>query len=136
MKYIGIDYGAKRIGIAVSDDDGIMAFPRKVIENDHQAILNINNFCKEEEVEHIVLGKSIDEQGNNNIIMGEIEIFKKKIEEQTHLPVSFVDESMSTLHALGSIVHKPTARFPKKKKEKNDAEAATLILQRFLELQK
>ncbi len=136
MRYLGIDYGAKRIGLAVSDAGGSMAFPRKVLENGPQAVNELAYFCREEEIDHIVLGESLDDIGNKNKVMEEIEAFKRELEGSTSLSVSLTNESMTTLHALGGIAHKPTARFPKKKKQKNDAEAATLILQRFLELQK
>ena len=43
MKYLGIDYGAKKIGIALSDQNGIMAFPHTVIENDEHTIATITH---------------------------------------------------------------------------------------------
>ena len=43
MRYLGIDYGSKRIGLSISDEEGRMAFPHSVVENDSHALENISN---------------------------------------------------------------------------------------------
>jgi putative Holliday junction resolvase len=69
MKYLGIDYGSKRIGLAVSDPNGKIAFPREVIENrSKETVSLIAKFCEREKVQAIVLGKSLNYKQEANLI--------------------------------------------------------------------
>jgi putative Holliday junction resolvase len=66
MRLMGIDYGEKRIGIALSDESGGFAFAHSVIANNKNAIKKIKKICEENNVRGIVLGKSVDYQGQPN----------------------------------------------------------------------
>jgi len=79
MKIIGIDYGKKRIGIAISDEDTNFAFPKKVLENNSDVINEIKNIIETEGVSKIVLGESKDFDMKDNPIMKDIKIFKEKL---------------------------------------------------------
>ncbi len=135
MKHLGIDYGAKRVGLAVSDDGGTIAFPYKVLPNNMELIDMVHNICGEENVAAIVLGESHDLSGAPNKIMGSIEEFKHNIEAETELPVYFQKEFMTTVEARGR-AGKESNNARKTAKEKSapaDASAAALILQRYLD---
>jgi putative holliday junction resolvase len=135
MRYLGIDYGRKRVGLAMSDDDGKLAFPLVVLSNNSLLIKNIKNICHNEKIEAVVLGESTDSSGNPNEVMIEIEKFKKDIETGTKLPVFYQKEFMTSLYAsvpkLKNIFNARKIKI--EKEEKNDASAATLILQRHLD---
>ena len=135
MRYLGIDYGSKRVGVAISDEDGSLAFPYKIIPNDMELIDNIHNICGIEEVSAIVLGESHDLSGQPNKIMGSIEEFKRNIEAELDLPVYFQKEFMTSVFARGNDSKKENdARKIKKGKEvKIDDSAAAIILQRYLD---
>lgn len=135
MRYLGVDYGSKRIGLSISDEGGNMAFPYKVIKNDLTVIDTIHNICGQEDVSAIVIGESIDVSGSHNKIMGSIEEFKRNLEAELDLPIYFEKEFMTSVY---SSIQKSKNIFSAKKtksinKEKNDSQAATLILQRFLD---
>lgn len=135
MKYLGIDYGHKNVGIAISDDNGFIAFPKYTLSNDLSLIENISDICKKENISGIVLGESHDLSGKPNKIMGSIEEIKRNFEFELELPVYFEKEFMTSLH---SDIQKTKSIFSahKIKKDvykKDDAKAATLILQRFLD---
>ena len=53
MRYLGIDYGSKRVGIAISDASGKIAFPREVLPNDKNLLTRIADLCAKEKVEAI-----------------------------------------------------------------------------------
>ncbi len=127
MKYLGIDYGSKRVGVAVSDDRGSLAFPKIVLENKKNLTEKIKEICEEEKVESIVIGESLDSSGAPNPIMKNITVFKKHIESELSLPVYFEAEFMTSHHAA---IGGKKGEF---KKEILDASAAALILQRFLD---
>lgn len=135
MKFIGIDYGSKRVGLSMSDDMGMMAFPYSILPNDMSLIANISDICNKENISGIVVGESHDLSGKPNKIMGSIETFVKNIEMETNMPVYLQKEFMTTVEARGrggkeiNNARKTT----KEKQNPADASAAALILARFLE---
>ncbi len=141
MKYLGIDYGEKRIGLSLSDELGSLAFPYRIIINDNQAFDAIHNICGEENIIEVILGHSVNSDGEDNLIMVEVEKIKQKIEQDLSLPVHLEKEFMTTIHARDYLEQndiygkdKNNARQnPKKKIDRADAVAATLILQRYLD---
>ena len=120
MRYLGIDYGAKRVGLSLSDEEGKMAFPYKIISNNLELSDAIHNICGEEEVSAIVLGESHDLSGTPNKIMGSIEEFKRNLEGELDLPIYFEKEFMTSIFARGNIGKKENdARKSKFEKSKN-----------------
>jgi len=135
MKYLGIDYGVKRVGLAMSDDGGKIAFPYKVVKNNMELLDTIHNICGEEEISAIVLGESVDSSGNKNKVMGSIEEFKRNLEAELDLPVDFEKEFMTSFYS-GEQKFKNifiARKIKKEKTEKDDSKAAALILQRYLD---
>lgn len=124
---MGIDYGEKRIGIALSDEAGEFAFPHSVIQNHSKNIFSeIAQICREKEVKKIILGQSLDYAGRFNPIMEKIEKFKILLEEKIKLPVIYQTETLTTREAeriQGEV-------------KKIDASAAALILRSFIEKEK
>lgn len=123
MRFLGIDFGEKRVGLAVSDEEGRVAFPHSVILNDKNILDEIERIVKERNIEKIVIGESKDFKGKPNEIMFEIEKFKKELKEKTKLPIYFEPEFMTSVQA-----EKITG-----KNEMTDASAAAIILQSFLD---
>jgi len=135
MRYLGIDYGIKRVGLAISDEGGMLAFPYKIILNNLEIVDTIHNICGIEEISAIVLGESHDLSDKPNKIMGSIEEFKRNLEGELDLPIYFEKEFMTTVEARGRM-GKEINNSRKVKKDKNaaaDASAAALILARFLD---
>ncbi len=122
MKYLGIDYGTKRVGIATSDDGGRMAFPLRVLLNSRSLVPHITKICKDERIETVVVGESLDFNNRHNIIMKEITPFAETLQAATGLPVVFMNEVLSSREA---------AHIQGDNKE-NDASAAAIILQSYL----
>jgi putative Holliday junction resolvase len=140
MKYMGIDYGTKRVGVAVSDDAGTIAFPRVIIENSPKLFADLLELIKTEGIQEIVIGKSMDTDGSRNIIMDDIDAFREELEKLSGKVIHMQDERFSS-HFLKSFdftksIEKPISRQRTNGKEKQyqDAQAAAAILQRFLEV--
>lgn len=70
MKTLGIDYGSKRVGISISDDNGVIAFPYKILENNNINILlqDIITIIKKYNIKRIVFGESLDKNNSPNPI--------------------------------------------------------------------
>ena len=126
MKYLGIDYGVKRLGLALSDGEGKIAFPHSVIQNNENIISDIKNLVKREGVGEVVVGESNDFHGNPNKIMKEIEIFVQKLREEFNLIVHLEPEFLTSIEA----------ERVQGKNNMHDASAAAIILQSFLDKRK
>ncbi len=139
MKYLGIDYGLRNVGIAVSDEGGSLAFSKTVLDNDKNLLNKIKEIIEEEKIESIVIGESVNFAGEPNLIMKQIVPFKEKMEKEIGLPIYFEKELFTSAEAervQGKSlrnVRKSERKVKKVNLKKNDASAAALILRSFLE---
>lgn len=144
MRYLGIDYGKKRVGVAISDEAGEFALPFSVLSGGFSLIESLKKIIIEKQIEAIVLGESKNFKGEDNAIMVEIKEFKRRLEEETGLPVYFELEFMTSALAdrmndrdIGqSRKSGLKLRSPKTKNEMLDASAAAIILQSYLDKNK
>ncbi|HRY30854.1 MAG TPA: Holliday junction resolvase RuvX [Candidatus Paceibacterota bacterium] len=123
MKYLGIDYGTKRIGVALSDDDGKIAFPKVILENNSKIIEELLKIARKNSVGKIILGESKNFKMEDNEIMTEILDLKKILESELNIDVHLHPEFLTSVEA-----RKITG-----KSEKLDASAAAIILQDYLD---
>ena len=123
MRYLGIDYGQKRVGVAVSDEGGAIAFPYGIVENSKGLVSEIKTICVNEHIEQIVVGESLDFKGNPNTVMGEINRFVAELREVVQIPIVHEREFLSTQQA----------RFFQPGKKRVDDSAAAIILQSYLD---
>lgn len=121
MKYIGIDFGTRRVGIAVSDKEGTLAFPRAVFENDDKFFERLREMIKEEGVEKIVVGMPKALSGKETAMTTRVKNFIEELKQKGFIVVE-EDEVFSTKTA------KENAR-----EDMRDASAAALILQQYLD---
>ena len=126
MKLLGIDYGTKRVGLALSDESNTFALPLSVIDNSKKLIDDINEVVCEREITTVILGESKNFKGENNPIMRKILEFKQKLEDTLKLNVIFEPEFL-TSHQAEQITGKNSM---------HDASAAALILQSYLDRMK
>lgn len=136
MRLLGIDYGTKRIGVAVSDEDGRVAFPLGVVEAGINALSEIAALAKENRVEGIVIGESRNLAGEANPVMENIERFKKDIEELTGLTAVYEREFFTSALAARQFAPEEKSRKAHPTHENLDASAAALILQSYLDRMK
>jgi putative Holliday junction resolvase len=140
MKYLGIDYGTKRIGVAVSDDLGKIAFPKEIILNDAQHYEYLLKIIRNNKIETIVLGESVHLDGSHNKLQRQIDTLKGKLEKEINLDIFYEKEWLSSvaaeshLYTKGNIANeKWSGNLNKKRRELADDKAAAVILQRFLD---
>ena len=133
MKAMGIDFGLARIGLALSDDTKFLATPfetykRKGEELDIQHLIDI---IKTKNVDEIVCGLPMNMAGEEQTIAQKTREFMAKLQEQVDIKIHFVDERLSSLMAEEML--RETEKDWKKRKEKLDAVAASIILQDYLD---
>jgi len=124
-KYLGIDYGSKKIGIAVSDIEGKFGFPFSIVlnKNKEEALEKVLQILKEKGIQNIVVGESLNLKGEENKILEKAKSFVNKLKEKDkNLKIFFEKEWLSTIEA----------RRYNDRKDADDS-AAAIILQRFLD---
>src|SRR3989344_1926818 len=125
MRYLGIDYGDVRIGVALSDAEGKIAFPQKTILNNKSAIISLAKRAKQEGVATIVIGLPISFGGNETDQTKKVRAFAKMLAQKIAIPIEFENEILTTRMARDAGAKKKTI----------DASAAEIILQAYLDKQ-
>lgn len=140
MRLLGIDYGTKRIGVAVSDDGGTLAFPKEIVPNDEYTYKRIGEILKSEKISEIVVGESVDFTGQLNALSARIDVFILELSEKFNLPIHKQKEFLTSIEARKSGNTKSNmsqsqahGRVKQIKSGRIDASAAALILQRYLD---
>jgi len=130
---LGLDIGDKRIGVALSDPEGILASPFTIIsyEDDRTAIKAIIDIVDQQQVKQIVVGLPRSMNGSLGRQADKVQAFTEKLCSHTEVPVVFRDERLTTVSAkrlMQAVNVKKTRR-----KTHDDAIAAALILQGYLD---
>ncbi len=123
MKYLAVDYGTKRVGIALSDAEGLLAYPHSVLAAGKGLVQEVAELAKKEGIGTIVIGESRDLAGKPNPIMTKISAFSQELKKESTIPIVFENEVLSSQeadHAQG-------------KDHLRDARAAAIILQSYLD---
>lgn len=136
MRILGIDYGSKRIGVAICDELGITARGLATItrKNRMQDLEEIAVFIRTYAVEKIVIGYPINLDGTEGIQCEKISKFARLLEFTFSLPVIKWDETLTTKEAEEILILSNMSR--KRRKSEIDKLAACLILQGYLDSQR
>lgn len=135
MRTLGIDWGVKRLGLALSDLTGAVASPLKTItrKGNKTDIGEIAELTGKHEVERIVVGIPLNMDGRAGESANRVTRFSKMLEEAVDVPVILVDERYSSQAAERAMLEADLSR--KKRREKRDGVAAAWFLQAYLDSQ-
>lgn len=140
MRYLGIDFGSKRVGVALSDESGTLAFPYSVLPNDKTLLSAVEQIVKEQKVKLVVMGESKDFAGKDNLIAKDAEEFRKALEKCTHKKVEYEPEFLTSVqagrrHGRRQEESRGTGQRARDRKPNDmlDASAAAIILQSYLD---
>lgn len=139
MKILGVDFGTKRIGVALSDYGGSLAFPESILPNDKSTIEELRKLIEKYLVKEIVVGLPTTGIEEDTTATEGAKNFAKKLEEEFNLPVFMMDERFSSHNIFTDKVGKESMHARKQKMVRPidiDAQAAALILQRYLDSRK
>ena len=134
MRYLAIDYGDKRIGVAICDAAETIASPLAVIEGQRELLDKIADLVKSENVGAIVLGLPLNMDGSEGPQARIIYRFAERLKAHLQIPVHFQDERLSSFSAEDKLASTELTR--RKKRKRLDAIAAAEILQSFLDQKK
>ena len=133
MRILSIDYGEKRIGLAISDPLGFTAQGLETILNrgNRQFLAELSKICKDSQVGEIVIGLPINMNGSRGPKAEEVLKLIPLVEKETGLPVKTWDERLTSREAGRLMIKEGLSR--ERQKQNSDRLAAPLILQSFLE---
>lgn len=131
MRYLGVDYGTKKIGLALSDEAGTMGFPHATIPNTVKLPTELADLIAREGVGAVVIGESRTLPGGENAVAAEARLLGEALAEAAGVPVYYESEVFTTAEAK-----RPPEKAAKTRKPASrrgvDASAAALILTSYL----
>ena len=131
-RILAIDYGKKRIGLALSDPLLTFAYAFRTIPNDSNLYDELAEVIQEKEVSKIILGLPLKESGESYDLTGTVKKFKETLEKKFSLEVILKDERYSSSVAKDMIIESVTKKKKRKDKGALDRSAAAVILQDYL----
>ena len=127
MKYLGIDFGLKHLGLALADGPLAEPFAEKKYQIETEALKFLNRICQEQNIETIVIGLP---EGK---LAATVKTFGEQLKKLTNLAIFFQDETLSTIEAKEKLL---AANAPRRKRRADHRAAAALILQEYLDTMK
>lgn len=131
MRYLGIDYGSSKIGLALSDEAGVMGFPHSILSNTPRLLDELCTLIAKENVGAIVIGESHNLDGEENPIAKDAHTLGESLVLRAGTPVFFESEVFTSALARRAPEKEMKSRSPKVYKNV-DASAAALILTSYL----
>jgi len=133
MRCLGLDIGDRWIGVALSDPGGILASPFSIIErtDDGQALAAIADIINKEQVGQVVVGLPLSLDGTLSGQAEKVNDFARKLAEHIKIPLEFRDERLTTV--MAQRLKRASGGKKGRGKTRDDAEAAAVILQSYLE---
>ena len=133
MRYLAIDHGQKRTGLAISDASETLVSPHSVIEttSEEELLRRISEVLDAEEIDAVVVGLPVNMDGTEGTRAQQVRRFVSTLQQRTDKPVHLHDERLSSFEADYLAGDLELTR--KKKKKRLDAIAAAAILRSFFE---
>jgi putative Holliday junction resolvase len=132
-RILGIDYGERRVGLAVSDPLGTIAMPRSVltVRDAADALRQVVAACREADAERLVVGLPLNMDGSRGAAVERVEQFVGQLRAALAIPVETWDERLSTSHAERALLEADLSR--QRRRQVIDKVAAQVILQGYLD---
>lgn len=132
-RILALDYGTVRIGVAVSDELGMLAHPRPYLPSNpsQRAIRLIRALVKSESIEGVLIGLPLNMNGTEGLSARKVRKFVSELAPQLSVPVEFIDERMTTVSAQRQL-HE-SGKNTKSSRELIDSASAAVLLQAWLD---
>lgn len=131
-----MDYGERRVGLALSDPRAIIATPLPTLarrKGKRPPVAAVARVAEEHDVAGLVIGLPLDLSGEETDWTREVRAFGERLSERTGLPVAYQDERMTSVRAESAVRSLGLSKGKREQKERIDAAAAVLILQAYLD---
>mgnify|MGYP001024820665 CR=1 FL=1 len=132
-RVIGIDYGTKRVGLAVTDPLQIIASPLDTVRA-HLVLDFLSKYCQEEDTESFVVGMPLNMNNSDTDATSHVKGFVKRLKKKfPEKPIHLQDERFTSKEALNAMIEGGTSKKYRRDKGNIDKVSATIILQSYLE---
>ncbi|WP_419785168.1 Holliday junction resolvase RuvX [Pseudodesulfovibrio sp.] len=133
MRVLGIDFGLKRVGLALSDVTGTLVSPYRTIERTTRNALfdELAEILQKESVQAIVIGLPVSLEGEDTLTTRQVRNFADSLARRTELPIHLMDERLSSAQAEEEL--NAAGLRGKKRKAVLDSQAAAVILRSWFE---
>jgi putative Holliday junction resolvase len=131
MRYLGVDYGSSKIGLALSDEAGVMGFPHDVVSNTPRLVDDLCALIAKQNVGTVVIGESRTLAGDDNPINAKAHALGDELTARAGVPVVYESEVFTSIEAKRAPEKEMRSRSPKRR-ETIDDKAAALILTSYL----
>ncbi len=135
-RILGIDYGLRRIGLALSDPTATIARPLPTLtrrRGKRPPVQAVADIAREHEAEEAVIGLPLTLEGDESDWTAEVRAFGDALAERAGIPVQYLDERFTSARAERAVRASGLRKSQREEKARVDAAAATLILQAFLD---
>lgn len=132
-RIMAIDFGLKRIGIALSDPLRIFAYPFATLNNDQSLFKELEKVIKEKKVSKIILGIPSGSNASTITLKSKLEQFKENIGKKFKIEVISWNEDFTSSIAKDRVLESVTKKSKRKDKSLLDRNSAAIILQEFLD---
>ena len=135
-RVLGIDFGERRVGLALSDPSATIAQPLPTLTRragKRAPVAAIAEIIRDNEVEQVVIGLPLNLAGDETDWTRTVREFGGKLEARARIPVEYVDERLTSVQAERAVRSLGLKRSEREQKHRIDAAAAVLLLQTFLD---
>jgi putative Holliday junction resolvase len=132
-RIMGIDYGEKRIGIALSDPLLTFAYPFITLQNDFSFLKNLSKIIDDKKITKIILGLPSENFKSSKELSQKVLKLKSEIETKNKIEVVLWDEEYSSAIAKEKVIESVTKKSKRKQKDLLDRYSAAVILQEYLD---
>lgn len=132
IRIMALDYGAKRIGVALSDPLFTFAYPHITIKNDSKIWSELDKLVSDKSVAKIILGYPLREDGKPPSLSDKISRFKAELEKRYKIEVILWDERYTSSIATEMMILSTTKKSKRRDKGIIDRNAAAIVLQEYL----
>lgn len=137
-KYLAVDYGEKRVGIAISDESKKYSFSREHLINDKKFLEKLLDIIREENVSRIIIGYPLNFKSEKTIQTLKIEEFKNTLEKflsgkSVKAEIIFFDERFTSSLAQNSVLNSGLNKKKRQEKGRVDSISAQIILQDYID---
>jgi len=132
-RIMGIDYGEKRIGIALSDPMLTFAYPFITLQNNSSFLKNLSRIIEEKKVNRIILGLPSSRFKSSKELSIKVLKLKSEIEIKNKIEVVLLDEEYSSAIAKEKVIESVTKKSKRRQKDLLDRHSAAVILQEYLD---
>ncbi len=131
-RIIAIDFGSKRIGIAITDPLNMFAYPLITLINDSNFINKLEKIIGDYNVVKIILGLPNKEDGSESLTSKSVLSFKEQIEKKINIEIQLVDERYTSEIAKQRIIESVPSKKKRRDKSLLDKNAAAVMLEDYL----